>query len=98
MAYEIEWTAIAEQQYGEIVHYIAEKWSIDIASKFINTVEKKLELLAQFPQLGRSSYKRKQVRKFPLSRQNTLIYQLIGNTIFILEIYDTRQNPDSQRF
>ncbi|MFK7905011.1 MAG: hypothetical protein AB8B69_07800 [Chitinophagales bacterium] len=30
MAYEIEWTPTAENQYREIVHYIAETWSVDI--------------------------------------------------------------------
>ncbi len=68
MAYEIEWTPKARGQYREIVYYITETWSVEVASKFIDTVKKKVELIALFPQLGRSSYKRKQVRKYPLTR------------------------------
>lgn len=98
MAYEIVWTENAESTYSDIVHYLAEEWSVDIASKFIDNVESKLLLLSQFPHIGRKSLKRSQVRKYPISRQNMLVYQLIGETILILYIYDTRQNPDSHRF
>ncbi|MBS4027597.1 MAG: type II toxin-antitoxin system RelE/ParE family toxin [Ignavibacteriales bacterium] len=76
-----------------IIEYLVEEWSPSVAEDFIETVEHKLELLAEFPLLGVESQKKKGMRKLLLSPQNMLVYRIERNRIILLQIYDTRQNP-----
>ncbi len=94
MAKEIEWTATARAQYREVVSYLIDNWSVAIAEKFIDTVNRKLDLLIQFPELGRRTKNNTRIRKLVLNKQNSLFYEVQRHKILILGIYDNRQLKD----
>lgn len=62
-----------------------------IADKFLSTVDRDLELLLLFPDLGVSSIEEPKVRQFLITKHNWLIYTVKGDTIIVLNIRDTRR-------
>lgn len=94
MAYEIVWSKNATQDLKKIIEYLRDEWSVDIAEKFIDKLDSILELLENAPYIGIKSEKRAGVRQILITRHNKLFYRLRGNTILLLDFFDTRQDPD----
>jgi plasmid stabilization system protein ParE len=57
MALQVIWTENAIEDYEKVVDYLLTEWSVGIASKFITTVETRLERLSVFPEIGIQSAK-----------------------------------------
>ncbi len=49
MAYQIIWTAEADNDFHFIIHYLKEHWSDYSAEKFVAVTMKKLERIATMP-------------------------------------------------
>jgi plasmid stabilization system protein ParE len=58
MAREIIWTFKAKSRYKEVIDYLLIEWGFATALRFSKIVDRKLYLLARFPNLGISSTKR----------------------------------------
>ena len=95
MAYEVIWTEKARSHYQEIVNYLLGRWNKTIAEEFINAVEKKLNLLSHFPNLGKASEKNTEVRQILINKYHTVYYSIQSNLIFVLALHDNRQNPEN---
>jgi plasmid stabilization system protein ParE len=91
MVREIVWTIKAKSRYKEVVDYLLREWGITTALRFSKIVDRKLYLLARFPNLGISSAKEIGLRSFSLAKHNRLVYSIHKNQIHLHEIYDTRQ-------
>lgn len=52
MAYELVWSAGAEDDFKAIVTYLKETWSIESANKFILRTHRRLEKLAAMPSIA----------------------------------------------
>jgi plasmid stabilization system protein ParE len=52
MALPVRWTENALEDYRNVINYLLEEWSIDIASRFIDILEARLERLSLFPEIG----------------------------------------------
>ena len=95
MAYTIVWTPSAEEDLKEIVDYLYENWSLEIADKFVDNTFKKVDLLKNTPYIGKTSQKLTFVRRILLSKHNGLFYRIMGNEVVILSILTLNQNPDN---
>ncbi len=51
MALKIIWTENAGEDYKKIIEYLLKEWSVDIAAKFIDILESRLEALSIFPNI-----------------------------------------------
>jgi len=91
MAKKIRWSVNSIVYYKAVIDYLIENWGAQTAEKFIESVEQKLFLLSEFPFLGRLSPKGHPSRQLIISKHNKLIYEIKGDTIFVTEIFDTRQ-------
>lgn len=98
MAFEIRWTANAEEDYKNVVTYLATEWNIDIAINFMENMEKRIETLSVFPYLGIASGKLNDVRSISLTKHNKLYYRISGETIEILSIFDTRKSHTKNKY
>ena len=98
MAFEVIWTLHAKEDYKNVILYLNEKWSTVVALKFIETTEERIERIAVFPMLGIASEKDKSIRRIKLTKHNKLYYRFIHSKIYILSIFDTRRNPDTNEF
>lgn len=98
MAKKIVWTNNAKADLFQILSYLQNTWSLKIADNFSKIVERKVELLSQFPELGARSQKFRRRRKITLTSQSILIYTITGENLVLLSIFDTRQNPAGAGF
>jgi plasmid stabilization system protein ParE len=91
MVRKIVWTIKAKSRYKEVIDYLLIEWGDTTALRFSKIVDRKLYLLARFPNLGISSPKMIGLRSFLLTKHNRLVYSIHKNEIHLHEIYDTRQ-------
>jgi plasmid stabilization system protein ParE len=98
MAKKIVWTNNAKADFFKILSYLQNTWSLKIADNFSKIVERKVELLSQFPELGARSQKFRRRRKITLTSQSILIYTITGENLVLLSIFDSRRNPADAGF
>ena len=98
MAFEIDWSDIALEDYQRILDYLQLNWSEKVSGNFEIILNKKLDLLRFQPNRGALSPKYVDVRSILITRQNKLYYHIGENSISILTIIDTRQDPDKNPF
>lgn len=98
MAHKIVWSNIALEDYWRIVDYLLTNWSSSVAINFENIVNKKLGNLALQPFTGIPSEKYPSIRSILLTEHNRLFYRVRSETIELLNIFDTRQDPKKSRF
>ena len=98
MALQIEWTPNALQDYEQVVNYLLKEWSIKAAADFIQKVEDRVYNLSMVPNVGIASIKDPPIRSVLITKHNRLYYQTKSGKIIILDIFDTRQNPQKNKY
>ncbi len=94
MAFEVTWTTHAIEDYKKVITYLKDEWSVDITLGFIDKVQQRLDRLSVFPFSGIISKKDKSIRSIVLIKHNRLYYRIKDDKIEVLNIFDTRQNPE----
>ena len=94
MVKKIAWSLLAIDAYKQILEFLLLNWSLREAENFQKITEEKLNLLSRFPQMGTKSVKNNKYRQLLLTKHNKLIYRVTKDTIFIVEIVDTRQKEN----
>ncbi len=75
-----------------ISEYIEIKWSIKSKDKFLEKLKKNIVLIKSNPNLfPASSYEN--LHKCVVSKQTTIFYVFDDKKIYIVSVFDTRQNP-----
>ncbi len=98
MALPVVWTENAIEDYKLVIDYLLLEWPLPVAEKFVETIEKRIEVLSRFPNIGIASLKDASVRSIILTKHNKLYYRSNRDKIEILNIFDTRQNPEKNLF
>lgn len=73
MAYQIIWTAHAENDFRSIITYLKENWSDLAAEKFANKTIRKLEKIASMPYLPGPTSK-PNVHKIESDKKRSFLY------------------------
>lgn len=94
MAYKIRWTLNALEDYKRVINYLVMDWSVNIAIDFEAILNKKLTNLSYNPSIGIASQKKPIVRSILITKHNRLYYQIVKDSIVLLNLFDTRQNPE----
>jgi plasmid stabilization system protein ParE len=94
MAYEIVYSGAAEKQLNALIAYLEIEWSERVADSFLTVFNDKLDLLRLNPKLGRPLDRDSSIRKVTLTKHNLLYYTFDSTRVFLLTIFDTRQDPD----
>jgi len=87
-------TPIALDEYQNIIEYLLNKWGTKVTSKFINRFEIISELFVEHPQIFPFVHKEKQIQKCVLTKHNVIYFKNTPETIRVLRVFDTRQNPE----
>jgi plasmid stabilization system protein ParE len=82
----------------QISDYLVKNWNLQIAEKFQKIFFAKVELLAKNPKIGRISSRYDYVRSISITKHNRLYYRSDEHTIFLITLFDTRQNPAKNKF
>lgn len=93
MAKEIIWSLKAQDNRKQILEYYRIRNKSSSYSKRLNQLFKEVvSLIAEYPQIGKPSDQSKV--RIKIVREYLIIYEESGNKIYILAIWDSRQNPE----
>lgn len=89
----IIWSPLAASDFENVLDYLNENWNEQVAVRFINEIEILTSNIAKQPKQFPLVNKKLKVRKCVITKQNTLFYRETKDSIELLRIFDTRQNP-----
>jgi len=73
---------------------LEQEWGDKVARSFLLKVDRRIEMLKQYPYLGVASEKLPGVRGLLITKHNILFYKVEKNKIIILNLYDTRSGAE----
>lgn len=91
MVEEVIWLENAKTCFNSIISYLKSEWSFEIANEFQKKTFELLELIAAFPNLGFPSDQNKDLRMILVTKHNYIIYKVVKDKLFIVDIVDTRK-------
>ena len=77
-----------------LLEYLETAWSLKVKKDFVKKLDSGLLHLSQFPESHPESNVKKGLHKFVLTKQTTVYYKFNTRSLFIVTLFDTRQNPD----
>jgi plasmid stabilization system protein ParE len=83
-----------EKIFYEIVNYLMDNWSFEVADKFTDDVEEILNQITEQPFSGPRIMRVRSLRKIPLKPHYSLLYSILDDIIYIMNIVDNRQKPE----
>lgn len=87
----IRFSKLAVYKLERLSQYLAEKWSEQSKMSFLDKLDSKLKSIQTNPKAFPQSELSPGLRKCVITKQTTVLYELSGNTIYILTIIDARQ-------
>jgi plasmid stabilization system protein ParE len=92
--YKLIWTDEAYKNLQHIVEYLEEFWTSKEIRKFAKLLDRQLSLIKKNPELYPYSDKSGHIRKSVLTKQTTLYYKVLKTEIYLVSLFDNRQNPN----
>jgi plasmid stabilization system protein ParE len=83
------WSPLAEETYLNILNYLIDNWSVNIAQQFDDKVESLLKHISKHTKLCPKS-KHKDLRKCVITHQTSLIYRITSTHIELIVFIDNR--------
>ena len=84
----------AEKKLDKLFDYLLENWSKKVKADFIKKLDKSVELIKSTPESFPESDEQNGLRKCVITKQVTLYYRFNSKTIYLVTLFDTRQNPN----
>lgn len=89
---KVIWSEEAVENLKKIIHYLEENWTEKEIKKFVQKLEKQILIITiqpdSFPKANNLD-----VHRSVLTKQTTIYYNVHQESIRIVTIFDTRQNP-----
>ena len=98
MAYKIVVTENFEKTTAVTFRWLELVWSRQSADKFEIKLRAAIKRIAINPSIGRLSNKITNIRSVPVTKHNRIYYSVVSDTIILLELFETKQNPTKNRF
>ncbi len=93
---QIVWNKRASKQLADLQNYLQQEFGEKAAQTFTYRIFHFLELLVKYPQIGTLESPEKDIKGFLLHRHTTILYKQKEQTIYILALFDNRQNPQKK--
>lgn len=93
MVFKVVFSTRAETDLENTIIYLNNNWSEKIAKEYADKVDRVIEIISKMPFLYPKIDERKNIRKCLIVKQNAMYYKVKKQTVTILSIFDTRQNP-----
>jgi plasmid stabilization system protein ParE len=94
VALEIIWTKEAKVKLAEVIATLEEHGNNQLLKRFSQQLEKKLELIRNHPQIYQKSDRLKGTRRCVIDKYHSLLYSNDSIFVYILTLWDNRQNPE----
>ncbi len=75
------------------IEYLDENWTEKELRTLAESIEEKLALISQNPNLFQASDNKKNIRRVVIQTYNTLYYRFENEQIEIISFFSNRQNP-----
>lgn len=75
--------------------YLKEEWSTKVKHDFVQKLDKSLKQIQELPDSFPESDNIRGLRKCVVTKQTTVFYKYSDTTIYVVTIFDNRQNPKS---
>ncbi len=98
MVYEVIFSDEIFEKLNAIVYYLENNWSKEVAEAFLKTFYRRIDNLAFNPKAGIQTLNNPNIRKFVITKHNTLYYEIFENRIKLLTIFFNAQNPNKNKF
>ncbi|MEP7372678.1 MAG: type II toxin-antitoxin system RelE/ParE family toxin [Chitinophagaceae bacterium] len=98
MAYQIIVKKRVTNKIQKILAYPEKEWSHKVAADFMLKIDRRIQLLTKQPLIGAPSTKIKEISGLLITRHNRLYYKIEGDKVIILNMYDTRMNPQKNPY
>lgn len=79
----------------KLLIFLEEEWSLKVKKDFLFKLEESLKLIRKLPASFPESDKMPGLRKCVITSQITIFYKYSDSTIYIVSLFDNRQNPKS---
>ena len=93
MALEIRWTTRADIKLDQIIIYLQTEWGESVVKAFMRKLYDFLGILSEFPEIGSIQWPDKNIRGFSLTKQVSIFYNIEGDQIILLDLFDNRLDP-----
>ncbi len=93
MSRKIIISSIAEERLELLFKYLLEEWSYKVKADFIKKLDKNIQIIKNQPESFPESERESGLRRCVITKQTTLYYEFNNSAIYILTIFDTRQDP-----
>lgn len=93
----VRWSKHAATEFAVTAAYVASEFGQVAAKKMRDTINKAVENISQFPQIGVASFTDEEtgiVFRELQCRLNSVVYALYNDEIFIVSIWSNRQNRE----
>ncbi len=90
---KIKWTEEASLNLENIISYLETNWTSGELTRFFQKLEKQLILLSNFPDAYPISRKKNKIHRCVLTKNHTIYYKVLEDSIVLLSLFDSRQNP-----
>lgn len=91
--YRLKWSLQARNDLKSIFEYISVSWSEKAVREFAKKLHKRISLIRTYPSLFPKSLQKENVRRAVLTKQITIFYSDLNETINIISVFDVRQDP-----
>lgn len=96
---EVVWSKTAKDSLAVTLHFIRLNFSDNVAQNIRIKIENQVNQLADFPLIGvkdlKNSTPNRQFRYIVVNRRSKVFYYIKNNIIYIVLVWDTRQNIHS---
>ena len=97
---KIIWAEEAFQVWQDTIDYIVKEFGVRAAEKFYKKTEEWQDVLSSSPKAGKIepllNNRSRSYRSIVITKQAKLIYYIEDETVFIVDFWDTRREPQQQ--
>lgn len=95
--YKVFWTDEAIKNLESILTYLKENWTQREIDNFRKKLGKQIDLIEKNPKLFPLSKYNRRLRKAVLSKHSTIFYELSGHVIYLVYLFNNKQNINKIR-
>ena len=90
--YKLFWTDEAINNLDDVLDYLLKNWNQREIDNFKRRLSRQIRLIQQNPKLFPISQYNRRLHRAVLSKQTTIFYEISGQTIYLVYIFNTRQD------
>ena len=95
--YKILWTNHALFELSFTIKHLEDNWTAKELKNFSTKLDNLIQLISKNPKLFPKSLEKKNIRKAVVDRNNSLYYRISADTVQIISLFSSRQNPENKK-